>query len=296
MTEIANWTEIIGGADARFLRRARPPQSVVPDTVILGMPHLCTNGLSEIWLLKELGHRHWFLLAEAAGQSAPDFRDENGSRVYAAFRAVSIAGGDFSAAAENDLLSLTSRLLRVSRTQVESRHSLAIDGRSIGTVGMVSTFIRRDASGSNRSVARIAVDGLPAIGKEIHRQRFDATTGSRIESGAEPSLRRIADTASFTVDPCPSQDFNGAGLLYFTSFIAFVDRAEWRFDRSLALTATTIEREVIYRGNTDPGETLRVVLFDVWERQHEFGHCCRLERVADNTVLADIRSVRRVAR
>ena len=35
------------------------------------------------------------------------------------------------------------------------------------------------------------------------------------------------------IDPCPAQDFNGADFLYFSSFQAFVDRAEWAFFRPL---------------------------------------------------------------
>ena len=54
----------------------------MPDAVVLGMPHLCMTGLSETWLLKECGHRHWLLLAEAAGLAAPDFRDPAGDPIF----------------------------------------------------------------------------------------------------------------------------------------------------------------------------------------------------------------------
>lgn len=286
MTEIAYWDEIICGADPKFLRGTRPAaQSVLPDTIVLGMPHLCASGLSESWLLKELGHRHWYLLAEAASMSAPEFRDEKGGPVYAAFCSVSITCGEFGAARENDLLTLASRLIRVSRTQVASCHRIAIHGRSIGLVEMISTFVRRGAAGTNRSVARVAVEGLPAIGHDTRREGMNSR-----RSEAQPRRQ----VATFLFDPCPSQDFNGAGLLYFTSFIAFLDRAEWLFDRRLALAASTVERAVAYRGNVDPGERIRVSLFDPWEEQGRFGHGSRLERAEDGTILAEIRSLRSV--
>ena len=67
-----------------------PAMPAVSDTVVLGMPHLCLGGLSETWLLKECGHRHWLLLAHAARRAVPDFRYAGGDPVYAAFVAVTV--------------------------------------------------------------------------------------------------------------------------------------------------------------------------------------------------------------
>src|SRR5215470_5314409 len=89
-------------------------QPALTHTVVLGMPHLCLNGLSETWLLKECGHRHWFLLADAAGLAVPDFRDEAGEPIYAAFLAISLREGALDAAREHDELAFSSRLWRTS--------------------------------------------------------------------------------------------------------------------------------------------------------------------------------------
>src|ERR1700689_2562668 len=90
--------------------------------IVLGMPHLCMTGLSETWLLKECGHRHWLLLAEAAGLAAPDFRDPDGAPIYAAFLSVSVRDGAFDRVAEHDRLVFSSRLARISRTRFMSVH------------------------------------------------------------------------------------------------------------------------------------------------------------------------------
>ena len=52
-----------------------PAVPALSDVTVLGMPHLCLGGLSETWLLRECGHRHWFLLAQATGRTVPNFRD-----------------------------------------------------------------------------------------------------------------------------------------------------------------------------------------------------------------------------
>lgn len=277
---------------------AGPVVSPPSDAIRLGMPHLCANGLSESWLLKELGHRHWLMLAGAAGRNGPEFRDGRGQRVYPAFCAVSITDGDFGTARENNVLTVASSQSRLSRTQVASRHELACDGRSIGSVEMISAFVRRGETGSNCAVARTTVDGLPLVDADRRAKRLGALAADfRADRVAEHMGFRLSDTkpiASFTFDPCPSQDFNGAGFLYFASFVAFVDRAEWQFDRGRALSATTVRRDVFFRGNVDRGERVRVVFFDAWRERSAFGHRCRLERPADGAVLADVFTIRTV--
>jgi probable biosynthetic protein (TIGR04099 family) len=280
-------------------RHVNPMSSPPSDTIRLGMPHLSANGLSEGWLLKELGHRHWLMLADAADKAKPEFRDDRGERVYPAFCAVTITDGDFGAAKESDYLTVLSSQSRLSRTQIASRHGLAIDGRPIGHVEMISTFVRRKATGSNYAVARTAVDGLPPMVSDRYARRLGALAADfRTDRVAEYMGFHLSDSkpiASFTFDPCPSQDFNGAGFLYFTSFVAFVDRAEWQFDRSRAFTATTVRRDVFFRGNLDRGEAIRVVLLDAWHERCAFGHRCRLERPIDDAVLGDIFTIRTVS-
>ena len=274
--------------------RSRP--APLPDRLVLGMPHLNPAGLSETWLLKELGHRHWFMLAQMAGMTAPSFRDDDGELVYAAFRALSISRGNFGSARENDILALSSNLARVSRTQIASRHTMTIDGRLIGEVEMVSAFVRRSPNGGNHGVARVTVDGLPAV-------EARTPTGSLAQLAADFRAGRVelhlgfatgaaSALASSIFEPCPSQDFNGAGFLYFTSYLSFVDRAEWLFDRQSALSASTVQRDVFFHANIDPGESILVEMLDVRPMEAAFAHRCRIRRCGDGGTIADIFSIR----
>ncbi|QIB34228.1 Pnap_2097 family protein [Ancylobacter pratisalsi] len=270
--------------------------SLFEDTAQLGMPQLCLGGLSEAWLLKELGHRHWMLLARLAGHAAPDFRDVDGAPVYAAFCALSIRDAAFGVLGENDRLTLHSDLMRVSRTQFLSRHRLTAKGRAMGTVELVSTFIRRSATG-NHAVARVAIETLPpplaspaaglaGLAADMRAERMDTYK--------DFDLRRRTTTEAVEIEPCPAQDFNGAGFLYFPSFIAFVDRAEWQFETCRAPRATTIHRDVFFYGNVDPGEKVRVSRHDTRRGEGRLAHHCRLERASDGVRLADAFTLRRV--
>jgi probable biosynthetic protein (TIGR04099 family) len=234
------------------------------ETILLGMPQLCLNGLSETWALKELGHRHWMMLARLVGQASPKFVDERGAPVYAAFCAVSIRDARFFAAREGDRLEVSSRMRRVSRTQMFSRHELTIAGRKIGEVDMISAFVRRTRLG-NHGVVRFEAPGLPAVAPMTGDGSLAACAAlflcgrARTHQGFVIDGRKALATARF--DPCPSQDFNGAGFLYFSSFVAFIDRAEWLFARDEAARATTRSRDIFFLGNLGSDAILMVIAY-----------------------------------
>jgi probable biosynthetic protein (TIGR04099 family) len=280
--------------------------------VLLGAPHLTANGLCENWLLRELGHRHWLLVAELAGMSAPRFCDRRGNPVYGVFCAVSIAEGDFRQAQENRVLQIASSLARISDTQIESTHRLAIDGFAIGTVTMVSTFVSSTV-GYNHAIARAIADGLPPVKPatadfKTSSRRNRASLAS-VDSTAAPScLARLAaelcagrlsshmgfdprvekEVCSATFDPCPSVDFNSAGFMYFANLIAMIDRIEYRLDRDTAPRATTADRDVFFYGNVVRSETVEVRLLG-WRREaYQIVHHFRMIRGSDGRATADV--------
>jgi probable biosynthetic protein (TIGR04099 family) len=277
-------------------RSAGSALPALPASIVLGMPHLSLNGLSETWLLKECGHRHWFLLAEAAGLDRPEFHDEAGEPIYAAFLAVSLRDASFEGARAHDELVFSSRLARVSRTQFTSFHRLSVGGRPIGEVAMTSAFVRRAHKGRNHSIARAEVSGLPPVGAAPNALAFTAGAATLragtwvTHLGFERAAAAIIDR--FAIDPCPGQDFNGANFLYFASFQSFVDRAEWSFFRPASPFPTTRRRDVIYRGNIDPGERVVASLLQFRRDHGSLRHWYRLERAQDDATIADVFTVR----
>jgi probable biosynthetic protein (TIGR04099 family) len=273
--------------------------SANPDVVVLGMPHLCMTGLSEIWLLKECGHRHWGLLAAAAGRAVPDFRDPTGEPIYAAFLAVSLRDARLDAAREHDALVFSSRLARNARTQFTSLHRMAIREHAIGEVAMTSAFVRRAQGGTNHTIARVDVPGLQAVESDPQSLAFAADMASlRANDWSEHlglARRDAAVLDRVVIDPCPSQDFNGADFLYFASFQAFVDRAEWSYFRSGAPFPTTRRRDIVYRGNIDPGERVLASLMQCRRDGGELAHWYRLEREHDGLAIADAFTLRGVS-
>lgn len=284
------------------LHIAAPPDGIENDSVLspvvkIGMPHLSLTGLSENWLLKECGHRHWFLLARAGGTPVPDFRDSVGDQVYAVFRAVAIREARFDAVEENDDLHFTSNLMRISRTQFASHHHLFCRGRKIGEIEMISSFVKRTVAGVNRSVARVELNAFPFAGEITSSALADVAGGfwngtwvqHRGFNQDKPSKR-----GELVVRPNPSLDFNGAGFLYFASFPTLADRAEWELLLPPA-DLTTSDREVIYYGNIEPGDDVVVRINGLTgDPNSDFVHWMALHRRCDDAKLADIFTTRKL--
>jgi len=265
-------------------------EGLLPSSVKIGMPHLSLCGLSENWLLKECGHRHWFQLAAAAGEPFPNFRDAAGDQVYAVFRAVRVKNARLDAVHENDDLHFASTLLRISRTQFESRHVLSCRGEIVGEVEMISSFVKRQVANVNRSVARVMLDAFPFAGGIQSSAFMSSAAGIWNNNWTEHfGFHRAQpdNCGSLVVRPNPSIDFNGAGFLYFSSFPALVDRAEWEI-LDAPFSVTTTRRDICYYGNIEPGEKVTIQVNGVFRANGELKHWCTLLRACDESRLADV--------
>lgn len=235
-------------------------QALAPH-LLLGMPHVTPQGLSETWLMKELGHRHWLMLAREFGMANADFRTPSGEEAYAAICATSLESQGLSDIRANDVLSIRSDLVAVSRTRFESRHRLYCGPRCVGRVALLSTFVSRHGDG-NRSIARTMIAGtsplrsvqpslLIDLSAGLKAGCFDRFSGLGVPAEPRPAM-------AFT--PSVSQEFNGAGLFYFAEFQALADRAFERWNDTMGEPAAVSSRHVSFAGNIEPGEQVTVAL------------------------------------
>ena len=268
------------------VRPEEPPLSEERQ-VVLGMPHLCPAGLSENWLWKELGHSHWGLIARGFGRAAAGFGAEGSAPVYAAFRAIALRDGDLGAAAENQALELRSALIQLSGTRVVSRHRASLAGRTVAEVDMTSVFVRREAAGVNRSIVRVRLDG------GVGPARPSVPAAARPGPGAGLPREGERELGTVVVEPCPHLEFNGAGLLYFSSFVAAVDRAEWRLLGARTPLLATRDRQAVFHGNVEVGEALAVRLL-VGPEGAGARHRALVSAVSDGRLLAEVET-RRIA-
>ncbi|AWI85974.1 hypothetical protein CEW88_19615 (plasmid) [Alloyangia pacifica] len=213
----------------------------------LGMQQLSPHGLSETWALGFCGDIHWQLLAATLGQEEFGFRTADGRPIYAAFCATRI-----ELPRSRDLLGaeldIRSRLASLGGACIGSRHEFRQGGQVIGSLLMLSTFVTHDETGSNRRIVRAMPERdcmLPEAGVEL--KELDARARSVLRT-----LRGQRVDEGVRLTPSPSLDFNAVGLLYFVSFTRLAESVSNSVDRVRA-------REIIYLGNLDQGETVKVL-------------------------------------
>ncbi|WP_394790940.1 Pnap_2097 family protein [Rhodoferax sp.] len=256
-----------------------------------GMPQLCSSGLSENWLLKECGHRHWLAIAHSQGQVRPEFRDALGHKVYAAFSLVRIAHAQLERIEEHDVFSISTQCLPVGRTQHYSQHVLVSRGQRMALVEMLSVFVRRTQAGSNRSIARAVMATLQAACPSSQAALAEAAEAfvqhGRARRAASSRQTSDADLHTSAYTPCPYNDFNGANLLYFSSFQSMVDRAEGAYLQS-PRPALLRERELVFYGNLDIGDSVRTQLRRDAGPAGQLAHHSLLHRGSDGICIAEV--------
>ncbi len=255
-----------------------------------GMPQLSYTGLSENWLLKECGHRHWEALAAHAGRATQDFGDDDGHRSYAAFTAVSLQAFGFDGLRENDEFDICSALHRTGAVRHMSTHRVLRGDTPLAQVSMSSTFVTRGGGCDNRSVARAALSMLSGDVSPVPAEALPMIElGKRLRAGDAALADELPGTACAPAEflPCPNSDFNGADFLYFANFQSFVDRAEWQRHR-FAEPPVVASRSLYYYGNVDLGDALSVHV--IGERACERGitHWSEVRRQSDGRKIADV--------
>lgn len=260
-----------------------------------GMPQLSYTGLSENWLLKECGDRHWDALAAHAGRATPDFGDDAGHRSYAAFTAVRLQAYGFESVRESDAFDIDTTLCRTGPVRHFSTQRVMRGETLLAQVSMTSTFVTRGAARNNRSVARATLASLPG---ELSPMPGDGLPmielGKRLKAGEAATHVGLTPVASDAMEflPCPNSDFNGADFLYFANFQSFVDRAEWQRHR-FAEPPVVTTRSLYYYGNIDLGDALQVRIAGERSDAHGLAHWTEVHRKSDGRKIADVMTEKR---
>lgn len=260
---------------------------------LAGMPQLAYVGLSENWLLKECGHRHWMALAISNGKIDPEFHDDQGHKSYAAFTAVSVHSATLDHISENQRFSISTQLSRPSRARFCSSHQVIASDKNCVSVDMVSTFVFRRELGNNQSVTRASFAAIDSVVDEVlpehavklmQLSKQFRTDDWQNHFGFKRNDKKVLQEAAFK--PCPNHDFNGANFLYFASFQAFVDRAEWQWFNFKEIPQLK-DRDLFYYGNINVGDSLTVRLCALMTNEESITHWCEVVR-ENGTKIADI--------
>lgn len=291
--------------------------------ISLSLPHLLAGGVSENWLLKEMGDLHWTMISDCLGVSTTRIANSEGNRLNAAFvRLQWQADASLYAFKENEELVMKGDLSLYGNKMFLSDQQISCGNKSI-KASLVSVFSSKGPAGNNelKQSAPQSIDTadvfrhrkMPAFAKEyIATKGFfsnppdDATGKDRKISfgGASFSLvEKPLFTLKYLVDHY--DDINGVGLLYFASYSRINDKCEFHYfkDRivddgtgcSWAAASSCIARDIFYFGNADSGEELLYSLEEYsFIGDDKIQLTSSLYREKDNSLIAKIFTIKQL--
>jgi probable biosynthetic protein (TIGR04098 family) len=180
----------------------------------LGMPHLNYHGLDQVWLSKQLGHRHWELLGEGPAYS------KNNERLYASFFCCSI---DFNRGQdqykEGDELELETKLFKFNSQIYRSMHTIR-GHRNVGTAVFDSIFVRKDLTTN-----ALVKDEPNSHGNDIAQTDF-------VFIEEHKKLKKELRAENFNNNLVklqfnPETYFNAVKILYFANYLNLVSQCEY---------------------------------------------------------------------
>jgi probable biosynthetic protein (TIGR04098 family) len=247
----------------------------------INMPQMAMEGLSESWLLKELGDMHWGMITAGLGSPSSALKDGSGNRLYATFTRICYSlQRPLGAIAENTSLDLRGTISRFGAGTFVSDIALVHD-LAAGEARLMSNFSRRGET-NNTSLLK----GQPTIPRDCPIPEV-ALPAFMLEYRDRRAAIPDAPLFECEYEIIPFHDVNGVGLLYFASYPIISDICSLRYSADFA-ERSTISRDVYYFANADIKD---VLIFRVhkWEQsQSALNLETSLSRKSDGRLMAYI--------
>jgi probable biosynthetic protein (TIGR04098 family) len=259
--------------------------------LVLGLPHTNRAGLAEHLLLMQAGHFQWTSIARAVGRPLSELRTRDGAEVYGTFyfveerfpRDTPLTGFRL-----DHRLTFAVSLRAFKNIAVEGRIVFDHHARLAATLGapgpgpetaalhpsvhLACIFITPRENNLRLRVAPPAnadfstIPSLPNAENPYLLTKEAETTGrlGLLDSAWVRADRQAGFEHAYAIDP--DRDSNGAALVYFANYVAFMDAAEraaWRDNGDPALVTGAVDRRVVehrriaYYGNVEVTGTIR---------------------------------------
>jgi probable biosynthetic protein (TIGR04098 family) len=261
--------------------------------VSLGLPHTNHAGLAEHLLLMYAGNVHWTSIATAIGSPLSTLRTSGGGEVYAAFYFIEErfpAGMPISAFKLGDNLHFAVSLRAFKSIAVEGQIVFDHKDRLERTLAGITDRPLDDVAGQHPFIRFGSIFITPESGNSLLRVAPPANTDfssipplpneenpyQLVRAAQENDRLGVLDDAWICIDERPGfdatyaididRDTNGAGLVYFANYVAFMDsaerlamalNAEGRFCNADVVGRSIHRRRIAYYGNADVTDTIR---------------------------------------
>lgn len=302
----------------------------------IGLPHTNRHGVAEHLFFAFAGQQQWDIIAEKLGSPLSKLRTKNGDEIYATFFSVEL---EFTPEYPRASFRLDDTLGFLY--DVSAYKNLIIDGRTVfGPIGEIES-LERGAAGAGveprllpaaEKLPKIRMSNIlitPRMGNENLKiappagVSFDAfskldpkdpilSLNGRVEKagkigyfeGPEWSVAVPTGAEPFEYAIFPERDTNGAGLVYFANYIAFIHYAE-RARREAVAEAfgrkserlELLKRHIVYTGNVSCDDSMLIAseFFRDASRPGVVGARYLVRRRSDGKLIAVCESVKAFA-
>ncbi len=272
------------------------------ESVEIRMPQMANSSLSESWLLKYLGDKHWLLLSEGFDKESSEFKDENGKRLYATFVRINYSTSALNKFQENETINFNSKIEGFGNNTFIS----SIIGKStvneIKATLLTSFSIR--TNNNNTEISQSNPELIPnQIGQlsktPIHLNDYRLLRKGLLDEitsdfGNFPITDSIIFSCEYEVNPY--HDINGVGLLYFAAYPIVSDSCCLKyFNDQNSYSYQTVYRDIFYFANCNPNDKIIFQLNFIDQKENIIKMLTSLYRQSDKKLLAKILTVKQIS-
>ena len=278
-------------------------------TQTVNMPQMALTGLSESWLMKEIGDCHWNMLCEDLGLKSNEIFDEDGNRLYATFVRIKVESNcGMKEFKENDNLNIVGSIRRLGSSLYFSDIDISSHKKKI-KCSLATTFSTRDSDADNNKMTKGVPSGDGDVGIiKVSKMPEHILDIIKLKKSSIQSISLSDHTFHLTDDVIhetlykinPYTDINGVGLLYFAAYPLINDYCELEYfnnkklyESNWSLSSSTMTRDVFYLGNCniDDFVSYRLNSYTIIDNDR-IALQSKLYRKSDNVTMAKIFTIK----
>jgi probable biosynthetic protein (TIGR04098 family) len=286
------------------------PSIKVDRKLIINMPQMAIESLSENWLFKELGKEHWDLLCNGLNANSSDLKDDLGNRLYATFVRIRIQSEfslrDFQ---ENEHIKMQGSIGRFGGGMYfsEFKFQSTTDQTKFIQANLMTSFSIRNSTGNKelvKSQPSTSINSIenfnqfPAFGNEYRLVKKQELKQIEVNGHSFDIIDTVIFHSEYKLNPY--YDLNGVGLLYFASYPTINDCCEANYFNSKRdnndrweQTYVTSARDILYYANCDVNDSIIYKLNTHEEVSHtKVKLSSSLYRKSDNKLMARIFTIK----
>ena len=276
--------------------------------IIIDMPQMAIEALSENWLFKELGNIHWQMLCNGLNTKSFDLKDDLDNRLYATFVRITIQSSvPMNQFKENETLKIEGEINRYGNSMYFSNIILKSNESIINANLMTSFSIRNESD--NTKLVKSQPNGVK---NSIEEFDMNPPFSNEYRLIKKNELNEIKiGNVKFKIDDDfifeskykinPFYDLNGVGLLYFASYPIISDVCESNYFNTLEnnydrweLTYYTLSRDIFYYANCNINDEIIYKLHSFSFIENDMLQInSSLHRRSDNSIMARIFTIKR---